>query len=434
MTVMAPIDPTAAHRREEARDRLTGEFGEHQHTAPDIELTADTDVEPDTWTPVYDMPLSHVTEAKKRIERANRRLARAGVEERFSIDVEEYVHIPEGEAVGIAAARVTLNTPQLSIGGWKFSAAHEMTADGHIVNYGPAKVEEMRCDHCGHARRRGKVFTVINEQGERKVVGSNCLTAFLGIRPEGLWSLTFDLEAKDDEEERDVWSGATGDKVVPALDLVGAALAASKDGMEFVPKSRASIETPSTASVVEKDLSTMVAAGEEPERRAQAETILAWVNAQPDGDSDYIDNLRSVLAGKERWVGRKHFGIGVSAVSAYRNAQEWAARDAQKREEAEALYRQGHLGEIGVRFRDRPMTLQVADVRDGGEWGPTTRMVFRDDETGRQVIWWASGDRSHGLSEGDSVTLTATVSEHSDFQGADQTVVKRGKLTFPDGE
>ena len=427
---MAPIDPAAAHRREEARDCSTGEFGEHQHSAPELELA----IEDDDWysqPQVYEMPLSKFPEAQKRIARANRRLERAGIEERFEISYEEYIHVPEGEAVGVAAVRMTLNTPKLAIEGWSFAGAHEMTADGHIVNYGSTKVTEMRCDHCGHTRRRGKVFTVVNDHGEQMVVGSNCLTAFLGVKPEGLWSLTFDLEAIDEDEgERDVWSRATGDTVVPALDLVGAALAASNDGTEFVPKSRASMENPSTAAVVGKDLAEMVAAGEEPERRAQAEVILAWVNAQRDGESDYIDSLRSVLAGKERWVGRKHFGIGVSAVSAYRNAQEWAERDAQKREEAGALYQQGHVGEVGVRFRDRAMTLQVAEVREGGEFGPTTRMVFRDDETGRQVLWWASGDRSHVIKEGDSVTVTATVSEHGQYRGADQTVVKRAKLDF----
>src|SRR5690606_10691833 len=145
--------------------------------------------------------------------------------------------------------------------------------------------DEMRCDHCGHARRRGKVYTVVNEDGEQKVVGSNCMQAFLGVRPEGLWALTFDLERKDEEEDdADIWRGSTGDKVVPALDLVGAALAASEDGVNFVPKSRSSTENPSTASKVEMDLSLMVAAGEEPERRAYAEKILAWVNEQPVGD------------------------------------------------------------------------------------------------------------------------------------------------------
>lgn len=425
---MAPIDPAAVSRREESRDRHTGEFGEHAHTEPDIELGANAG---DDWEPhptVYEMPVSALQDAKKRVDRANRRLERAGVDERFTMTVEEFIHVPKNQIIGVAAARVTLNAPVLSVEGWKFAGAHEMTADGHIVNYGSTKVTEMRCDHCGHARRRGKVFTVVNEDGEQKVVGSNCLAAFLGVRPEGLWALTFDVEARDDEEDRDIWASATGDKVVPALDLIGAALAASEDGKAFVPKSRASIETPSTAAAVEKDLTELVVAGEESARRTQAETILAWVNDQKDGDSDYIDNLRSVLAGRERWVGRKHFGIGVSAVSAYRNAQEWAARDAQKREEVEALYKQGHVGEIGVRFRDRPMTLQVADVREGGEWGPTTRMVFRDDETGRQVIWWASGDRSRGLTEGDPVTFTATVSEHGEYNGADQTVVKRGAL------
>lgn len=428
MMHMAPIDPAAASRREQARDRHTGEFGEHQHTAPEFELAGDQGPGEEPQPLVYDMPLSHLDEAVKRVARANRRLERAGVPERFEISTEKYVHIPEGDVVGVAAVRVTLNTPRLAISGWTFAGAHEMTADGHIVNYGSTRVDEMRCDHCGHARRRGKVYTVVNEDGEQVVVGSNCLAAFLGVKPEGLWALTFDLEQKDEEEERDIWGASTGDKVVPALDLVGAALAASDDGVNFVPKSRASMQNPSTAQKVEQDLALMVAAGEVPERRTQAETILAWVNAQPAGDSDYIDSLRSVLAGKERWVGRKHFGIGVSAVSAYRNAQEWAAREAQRKEQAEALYKQGHVGEPGVRFRDRPMQLMVAQVIPGEEYGPRTRMVFRDQETGRQVLWWASGDRSDDWAEGDEVVVTATVAEHGQYSGADQTVVKRAAL------
>lgn len=430
---MATIDPAATSRREEHRDPRNGQFGEHSHSVPDITLEAP---EAGEWEPeplVYTMPLSMVPEARKRVERANRRLERAGVHERFELDVEEFVYVPENDVVGVSAARVSLNAPVLSVSGWKFAGAHEMTADGHIVNYGATKVTEMRCDHCGHARRRGKVFTVVSEDGEQKVVGSNCLTAFLGVRPEGLWSLTFDFEGGTEEDaERDIWASAVGDKVVPALDLIGAALAASGDGVSFVPKSRASINTPSTAELVRRELRGYVVAGEEPERRAHAERILSWVNAQPEGGSDYIDNLRSVLAGKERWVGQKHFGIGVSAVAAHRNALEWAERDAQRKQEAAALYSQGHVGDVGVRFRDRPMTVQVVDVSDG-EYGPNTRLVFRDDETGRQILWWASGDRSFELKEGGSVSLTATVSEHSEFKGADQTVVKRGKMTFPEG-
>lgn len=429
MVGMAPIDPGATDRREAARDRHSGEFGEQTHTAPEMELVAEPEWE---YRPlVYSMPLSRLPEAVKRVDRANRRLERAGVEERFEMEFEEYVDVPENDVVGVSAVRLTLSSPRLSLSGWKFAGAHEMTADGHIVNYGPAKVEEMRCDHCGHARRRGKVYTVVNRDGEVKVVGSNCIGAFLGVRPEGLWSLTFDLEDDhgDEDDEGGVWARSTGDVTVPALDLVGAALAASNDGQHFVPKSKATEKDPSTASKVEGELRAMVAAGEEPERRAQAEKILAWVNEQPTGDSEYIDNLRSVLAGKERWVGRKHFGIGVSAVSAYRNAQEWAARDAQKRQDADALYKQGHLGDAGERLRDRPMTLMVAQAYPGDLYGPTTRMVFRDNETGRQVLWWASGDRSHEWHEGDAVVLTATVKEHGNFNGADQTVVSRGKLT-----
>lgn len=371
------------------------------------------------------MPASHQAEAVKRVERANRRLARAGVTEQFTMHFETFVHQLEGEPFGVSAVRMTLNAPKLSLSGWSFAAAHELTADGHIISYGSARIDEMRCDHCGHARRRGKVYTVVNVDGEVAVVGSNCLAAFLGVRPEGLWALTFGLDEESEDDEGSVWGRAVTDVTVPAVDLIGAALAASSDGVRFVPKARASREEPSTASLVSKNLRTLVHAGQEPERAATAKAILDWVNAQPDGDSDYIDNLRAVLAGEDRWVGRKHFGIGVSVVAAYRNATERAA--------AEPLYEQGHVGEVGVRFRDRQMTVKVIRVSAGGDYGPSTRMVFRDDETGRQVIWWASGDRGDQFDEGDRVAVTATVKEHGEFNTTDQTVISRAKLTPVEG-
>jgi hypothetical protein len=417
----------AVQRREDARDRHTGEFGEHRHSEPEVSLEAGAE---DDWAPqpqVYEMPVSRFDEARMRIMAANRRLVRAGISEQFEFDWEEYVHVPEGDVVGVAAVRLTLSTPRISLEGWTFAGAHEMTADGHIVNYGSTRVDEMRCDHCGHERRRGKVFTVQNEAGEVKVVGSNCMAAFLGVRPQGLWALTFDLERTENEEDAGGWGAAasTGDVTVPAVDLIGAALAASRDGEEFVPRSRATEKEPATADRVAGQLRAMVVAGEEPERRAQAEKILSWVNEQPEGGSDYIDNLRAVLAGKERWVGRKHFGIGVSAVSAYRNAQEWAIRDAQRKTEHASIYEPGHVGQVGERFRGRPMTVMVVDVMPGDMHGPKTRMVFRDDETGGQVIWWASGARrEHEV--GDKVRLTATVKEHGVYRDVDQTTISRG--------
>ena len=424
------MNPDAAQRREDARDRDSGQFGEHAHSEPELTLSADEEELWEPGPPVFAMPAYRLAEAIKRIDRANRRLERAGVAERFEYETEEYIHHPEDEPFGVPAVRLTLNAPRISSGEWTFTAAHEMTADGHIVSFGGARIDEMRCDHCGHNRRRGKVYTVTNKDGEVMVVGSNCLGAFLGVRPEGLWTLTFDLEAAEQEGEDDEWriAARTGDIVLPAVDLIGAGLAASKDGEEFVPKSRSSREHPATAFLVERDLRTLVAAGEEPERRAAADTILAWVNEQPDGESDYIDSLRSVLAGKERWVGRKHFGIAVSAISAHKNAREWKLRDAQRLAEHEELYQPGHIGEVGVRFRDVPMTVMVVDVSPGDLYGPTTRMVLRDNESGRQVIWWASGDRS-SWKVGDAVIVTATVKEQGEFRGTDQTIVSRANLT-----
>ncbi|SDH37466.1 hypothetical protein [Microbacterium sp. 77mftsu3.1] len=427
MTTPRGEDATA--RREEAREKTTGRFGDQTHSDPEMTLQAAPE---EPYNPVYSMPKSMLPEAIKRIVRANRRLERAGVEDRFTYETEDYIHREEGDPVGVAAVRLTLNAPTLKVQGWKFAAAHEMTADGHILNFGPAKIDEMRCDHCGHTRRRGKVFTVVNEDGEEKVVGSNCLVAFLGIRPEGLWSMTFDLDDdREEAEERDRFAQATGDIVIPARELVGAALAASRDGEEFVPKSKATTEEPSTAQKVLVELRRYLALGEEPERREMAGKILAWVNEQPEGDSPYIDNLRTVLAGQDRQVGTRHFGIGVSAVSAYRNALRWKAEQDAAKSEADELYNPGHIGAVKERFRGRPMTVTVCEVSHTGEHGPSTRVVFRDDETGNQVIWWASGDRSNLTDSqvGQKVTVTATVKEHDQFNGTDQTAVSRAVLT-----
>lgn len=412
----------AAQRREHARDRATGQFGEHEHSDPELTLDGPAD-DDEPWVPTYEMPKSALPEALKRIERANRRLTRAGVDNQFTYELEEYIHREEGDPFGVAAVRLTLNAPVISSGEWTFTAAHEETADGHIISYGSAKVDEMRCDHCGHKRRRGKVYTVTNKDGETMVVGSNCLSLFLGVRPEGLWALSFGLDAPGDEEDADEpWSigSRTGDLVLPAVDLIAVGLAASNDGKEFVPKSKASMRTPPTAEVVARDLHALIPESQEPARRAAAENILSWVNEQPEGESDFIDNLRSVLAGDERWVGRKHFGIGVAAIVAHRNALEWAARDS---ENANA-YSPGHVGMVGERFRDLPMTVAVVDVSED-MYGPKTRLVFRDDTSGRQVIWWASGDRGE-LSPGDKVTVTGTVKEHSAYRDTDQTVITRG--------
>jgi len=426
-------NPDAVQRRENARDRETGRFGEHDHAQPELTLDDQPADEWDDWVPgppVYDMPKSRLLEAVKRIERANRRLERAGIEERFTYETEEYIHQEDGDPVGIPAVRLTLNAPVISVSGWTFTAAHEETVDGHIVNYGPAKVDEMRCDHCGHNRRRGKVYTVTNQDGETKVVGSNCLAAFLGVRPEGLWTLTFDMELGKEDGEDDDWGAAasSGDVVLPAVDLLAVGLAASRDGEEFVPKSKSTYTVPATAHVVARDLRQLLGAAAQPERREAAKRILAWVNEQADGESDYIDNLRAVLAGKERWVARKHFGIGVSAISAYRRAQEWVIRDKERKAEHESLYQPGHVGSVGERMRDVRMTVMVVDIMEGGEYGPRTRVVLRDDDTGRQVIWWASGGKGE-LNVGDKVTVTATVKEHGEYRGTDQTTVTRAKIT-----
>lgn len=90
-----------------------------------------------------------------------------------------------------------------------------------------------------------------------------------------------------------------------------------------------------------------------------------------------------------------------------------------------------HIGEEGERST---MRLTLVDVLGPlpGQWGDRFGYIFHQGDPGETcnvVIWWTGGKA--GVEKGAAETFTATVKEHSEYNGVRQTVITRAKVFNP---
>ena len=382
---------------------------------------------------IYSFPASRLEEAKKRIDKANRKLERAGVEERFTYTVEEYI---EEDADGHKFAMVSLemSNPKLKVSGWDFVAAVDRTPDGGVItrvlpnqDLGEGRPESLICEHCGRARHRKTTYMLRNSEGEYKQVGSGCLSSFLGVEPKGLWALNYDMDVDSSLiGGKPEFGGA--DTVFDLQEVVATGLAASDNGQTFVTASSANeYGGASTADRVRKKLfgtlrDEKIEVSEE--HYAAAREMIA--NTTIDGETEYARNMRTVLGSTNLSV--KHIGMAVSVIAAA-NREKWK----QEREAAKALEVKsvGYLAEVGAKVSNLDLTVKRVDYYEGS-YGTQTRIIMTAPD-GKEVLWTASGYRS--AEAGDNIQIkSATVKNHRQFNDNDQTVLTRARINEPSDE
>lgn len=372
-------------------------------------------------------PASKLEEAEKRIAKANRKLERAGVTERFTYEVEEFVET-DNEDQNYRMIRLTLNRPSLKANGWNFVASLDQTEDGSFVTrvlpgqelegYRP---EQFVCDHCGSHRRRNSTYLLQGEGGDYKQVGSNCLKSFLGVNPQ-LWALQYDLEDNNSYIDRGERTWGSADSLLNTKSVVAAALALSNDGESFISSARARERgTDSTSSQVRgyffsrnRDLYENF---NHHDYMTRAEEMISGTDFS--GDDDYSTNMRVLLA--QEHIAPRHLGYVTSVISAYNRAH---------REPREAATRAvGYIGQAGERIEYIPVKVKklVRNVNTfNGRDVDTTMMIFTDN-LGRELKWNASGWKDY--KEGDEFVIkSATVKELSEFNGNEQTVITRARI------
>lgn len=450
---------TTTQARQPAGVPVGGQFATTVHAEPDLALTGDEhDIDPAPDPRAHDFAANLLPEAVAKIDAANKKLARAGIEDRFTYEVEEYLHTyttrEHGyeETITEKRCKVTLNEPELSYGGWHFVAALDHTDAGVIARTAPGqsldgwRPDHQECDHCGKNRRRNATYVVADEDGNRKQIGSDCLEPFLGVKPKGLWALGYDLEADLKEGHDDFFGrGSYGTTDVDARELIATALAVSDGGRAYVSRARAEEwGKNATSSLVTGAIFGRAANKKDAEERARiaelahqyledgtADAVLA-AGQNIQGDDDYPTNLRTVLAAD--FIDMKHAGIAVSAVAVWRRQQEKAVAQQQR-----AAIPKGFIAPIKGKIAGVKATVAHVSYVDNpyDYYGGVNTLVIFQTEDGHHVKWFASG--RHELEVGQKGSFTGgTVKAHKEYQGVDQTVVTRVKFQpaaepVPDG-
>lgn len=393
--------------------------------------------------PVYSFPPSYLADAINRIEIANRRLAKAGIDERFTYETAERI-VSRDTSAGLlreVLIDLTLSHPTIAYAGWTFIATLVHEEGGAIARTVPGQsldgfaVTAKGCDHCCTSRARKDTFVVRHEDGRTLQVGSNCLVEFLGIKPTGLWALGYELPVPSDHER----SAAGGDYRVPVRSLLACALAVSDHGRSFVTRAQAQFDykAQSTADLVASALFGI--GGDRDTRRwrldiaAQTERILAdegdlldkliGLGANLEGEGDYVANMR-VLASSE-WIDPRNAPLLISVITAWMREEKRQIERAAKAEIAK-----GFLADEGARIADVEATVTGVRLIDNPyslDGGQNTIVTLLAAATGHELKWFASGAREEQV--GDKVMiLRATVKKHDQFRGTDQTIITRAKL------
>lgn len=346
------------------------------------------------------------------------------------------------------AVEVFGTTPRLP-GGWAFLGALEHTPTGDLVHGDDPRVAAFRgqgphCDHCGLDRARLSTFVLAAEDGRVVRVGRSCLVDFLGaVRFEvgGLWTLAHDLEAIGRDDEDGAW-GSKIDLGADRLSLLTLAAAAIRTH-GWVPKSFQGAQAIPTAALVDRmafgpygprshdrygmaadpvweAVEAITVADED---RDLAGRVVAWVAALPVGGSEYLENLRTVLAAET--VESRRVGLAASAVSAYlREVEKVALRKA--RDEAQKDSR--HLGAVGDRLE---LDVTVTFVRAfPGDYG-TSYLVTMVTPDGDVVKTFSSGAFGQGAEAGQVARIKGTVKAHETYRDRAETMLARVKDVTP---
>lgn len=404
----------------------------------------------DGWEPVdknsdsyltHEFQSEYLGEYVDRIEKANRRLEKYGISERFEYTLEEYVVTREkkgGMVLSEPYTRLKLNSPSISINGNKFLAviteepAGFVTRSGKDVELSGWRPDSMKCEHCGINRPRNKTYLIEDENGERHQIGSSCVDAYLGVKPEGLWAIGADPTDGVSNAPR---APNPRELERPTEHMIAYALAVSDEGQNFVSRTTAmNYEKTATADAIETALwSThkddrewaleMEAKANEYLANGKAKEVLEEIR-KVEGDNDYATNLRTVAAGEQ--VNPRNSALLVSGLSVYRKKQEKAKRESAPKAAV------GFAAPIKAKIAGkkavvtRVQNIPSYDQYTGNEV-TKSKINFRD-ENGHELIWWASRVIDE-VEEGQEVTFTGgSVKAHNHYNGVDQTSLTRVKF------
>lgn len=299
------------------------------------------------------------------------------------------------------------------------------------------------CDHCGHDRQRNHGF-VVEENGVQKIVGRTCLRDYLGVdTPEkALWVFTFVREL-DKSGGDDDWGmlGGGRDWYTITRELL-AATSAAIDLWGWRPVS-AGDRSDATIARVEtlwadtrywdardirhiwkRDLQAALRDNTEKHYK-RADEVIAWGETIVPGKSDYLHNLKLLLAQAD--VTMKRQSYVASAVAAFERDQ-GRKLEAERRAKAEVKLNSNHVGAVGERITVEAVVEHIRAL-PADQWGDMSVYTFRA-ANGDKLSWLTAsyGANVEGIGREDRVKLVGTVKSHAEYKGVKETRLSRCKI------
>ena len=323
------------------------------------------------------------------------------------------------------------------IAGHKMVARIEHTEAGNIVSCFPGQsAAEFRtrnakpvCDHCNTVRARRDTFLFRRADGTIAQVGRNCLAMYLGVDPARVIAAA-NLVAFIREVESMDRDGSF--HLVADVARFVACVVASHEEFGF-RKADQDESTKSDATWRMWRPSLMASEGTQRAwRKAQptdkqcerAEALIEWARNLEDS-GDYANNLRVAASLDDV---RRNAGILASLPQAWERANGIESKRAKEKAERAASE---HFGEVKKRAE---YTLTYARIVswETDFYGTQYLHCFVDQDGNRATwktntgaLWPDTGDRAE---IGDTITVKATVKDHTEYKGTKQTVLARVKV------
>lgn len=366
---------------------------------------------------------------EKKVEELNRKAKRLHVEPiTYTVGQRTVVEVVTGSGLWenihkVPMYEVVVHYPELRISGWtmvgKINHAENVVtaAKGQTMPEGYHD-SQPTCDHCGKVRSRNATYLMASDAGEYKRVGRSCLGYFLGIDADEAMALSdwyflmADLLGEDSDREA-VEAGVGGYSLPIYLAYVARAI------REHGWMSRTvAADTGRTASA-DRAMSQMIYVAKltdrdeiEENRPAEcdvttAAAAIAWAT-QIDPGNDYERNVLNVA--QNGFCTKDTYGLAASIVNGYLKANQ------PKAPKTSGVF----LGQIGSKI-EITATLKFVGAPVYTEWGPAYFNVFESD--GSQIVW-----KTHGQVDEGTYKIKATVKEHREYKGVQQTIITRPKL------
>lgn len=361
------------------------------------------------------VPTAEIEAFRKKVSKFNKKAANAGSSPLVIETGNKVTHVNDN--LMVEGFDLTISSEEFKIGNYELDAiitrdqteAITVTAfNDKFNNITNNDVDFRQCDHCG-VRHSRKTIVKLNDGNEDIQVGKSCVKDYLGVSVSTFDWITTEYKSITESEYDEMGYGVP---VYQAVNVLAAThYAVSQFG--FVRSTDPDYETVPTKSIVFEILEKSPNSITEEGMQWAENAMVKLQNMLPT--NDYEQNLKNIV--DTGFCSVKNLGILCSAIVMLQR-QEQDAKKMESKKDSE------YVGEIKERITFNG-EIQVK-VPLEGFYGLSMLFII-SDEKGNQFKWKCTASKYFDLMVGDKAEITGTVSNHEEYKGIKQTILKRCK-------